>query len=101
MHIIVHCAQGGAEQFISHQPPSTRNHAGCPLGHRRGLLFFRPADGRSLAREGFCYFTRFIMLNIGRYIEMTMRPTRPPMNSIIIGSMIDVSDLTVASTSVS
>ncbi len=36
----------------------------------------------------------FIMLKIGRYIEMTTVPTRAPTNSMRIGSRMEVSDLT-------
>ena len=41
----------------------------------------------------------FIMLKIGRYIEMTTVPTIAPTPSIRIGSRMDVSDLTAALTS--
>ena len=41
------------------------------------------------------------MLNIGRYIEITMNPTMPPTKTIIIGSISAVSALTLASTSAS
>ena len=37
--------------------------------------------------------------NIGRDIEMTTNPTMAPTTTIMIGSRIDVSDLTAASTS--
>jgi hypothetical protein len=38
-------------------------------------------------------------LNIGRYIEITMKPTMPPTIRIIAGSRIDVIAFTAASTS--
>jgi hypothetical protein len=37
-------------------------------------------------------------LNIGRYIAITMKPTMPPTTTIMIGSRIEVSALTAAST---
>ena len=45
------------------------------------------------------YFTRVSILNIGMYIEMMMTPTMRPTPIIMIGSTIDVSDCTDASTS--
>jgi len=39
------------------------------------------------------------ILNIGRYIEITMRPTMQPTPIIMIGSMIEVSAWIDASTS--
>jgi hypothetical protein len=51
----------------------------------------RCADGR--------YFTSVSILNIGMYIEMMMMPTMTPTPIIMIGSTIEVSDCTDASTS--
>ena len=45
------------------------------------------------------YFTRVSILNIGMYIEMMMTPTMRPTPIIMIGSTIEVSDCTDASTS--
>ncbi len=45
------------------------------------------------------YFTSVSILNIGMYIEMMMTPTMTPTPIIMIGSTIDVSDCTDASTS--
>ena len=45
------------------------------------------------------YLTRLSILNIGRYIAMTMTPTIRPTRIIISGSTIDVSDWIAASTS--
>jgi hypothetical protein len=46
-----------------------------------------------------CYLTSVSILNIGMYIEMMMMPTMTPTPIIMIGSTIDVSDCTDASTS--
>ena len=45
------------------------------------------------------YFNSESILNIGMYIEMMMIPTMTPTPIIMIGSTIDVSDCTDASTS--
>ena len=45
------------------------------------------------------YLTMFIMLKIGRYIEMTTTPTMAPTPIIRMGSRIDVSALMLALTS--
>ncbi len=45
------------------------------------------------------YLMSVSILNIGRYIAITMVPTMPPTAIIRIGSMIDVSDAILASTS--
>ena len=45
------------------------------------------------------YLTSVSILNIGRYIEMMMMPTMMPTPIIMIGSTIEVSDCTAASTS--
>src|SRR5581483_4228314 len=45
------------------------------------------------------YLTRLSILNIGRYIAITMMPTMMPTPIIISGSMIDVSAAIAASTS--
>jgi hypothetical protein len=94
MHIIVHYSRGGED--------GPREDVGASPGPWGASDVCRVALLAALAAAGVeCgrYFTRFIMLNIGRYMEMTMSPTSPPTNSIMIGSMIEVSDLTAASTS--
>jgi hypothetical protein len=45
------------------------------------------------------YFTSVSILNIGMYIAMMITPTMQPTPIIMIGSMMDVSDATDASTS--
>ena len=45
------------------------------------------------------YSTSSKILNMGRYIEITMAPTMPPTITIIKGSMIEVRAFTAASTS--
>ncbi len=45
------------------------------------------------------YLTSVSSLNIGRYIEMTIVPTIAPTPIMRIGSMIEVSDWMLASTS--
>ena len=45
------------------------------------------------------YLTRLSILNIGRYMAITMTPTIIPTRIIIRGSTIDVSDWIAASTS--
>ena len=45
------------------------------------------------------YLTSESILNMGRYIEMMMMPTTRPTAIIMIGSTIEVSDDTAASTS--
>lgn len=50
-------------------------------------------------RDPGAYSTSSKILNIGRYIATMMPPTMPPTTTIINGSMIEVSALTVASTS--
>jgi hypothetical protein len=45
------------------------------------------------------YLTSESILNIGRYIAITMTPTMQPTRIIISGSTIDVSDWIAASTS--
>src|SRR5262249_55837328 len=45
--------------------------------------------------------TTVMSLNIGRYMAITMPPTIPPMITIIMGSMIEVSVSTAVSTSAS
>jgi hypothetical protein len=48
--------------------------------------------GKERYYSGTCvYLTRLSILNIGRYIEMTITPTMAPTMIIISGSMIDVS----------
>ena len=51
--------------------------------------------GRDVKR----YLTSVSILNIGMYIAMIMTPTMRPTPIIMIGSTIDVSDYTAASTS--
>ena len=46
-----------------------------------------------------CYLTSESILNIGKYIAITMTPTISPTRIIINGSTIDVSDWIAASTS--
>jgi hypothetical protein len=50
-------------------------------------------------RRASVYLTRVSILNIGMYIEMMMTPTMSPTPIIMIGSTIEVSDCTDASTS--
>jgi hypothetical protein len=57
----------------------------------------RPISGRGEEPGG--YLISVSSLNIGRYIEMMMIPTIRPTPSIMIGSMIDVSEEIEASTS--
>ena len=45
------------------------------------------------------YSTSSKILNMGRYIEITMAPTMPPTTTINKGSMIEVKAFTAASTS--
>jgi hypothetical protein len=44
------------------------------------------------------YLIESYTLNSGMYIEITMKPTMPPTRSSMIGSRIEVSDLTDVST---
>ena len=55
----------------------------------------KPADGPSSSR----YLTSVSILNIGRYIEITITPTMQPTPIIMIGSTIEVSDAIEVSTS--
>ena len=65
-----------------------------------GVLTAR--DDRSKpTRIGCCYLILSYSEKIGRYIEITMKPTTPPMNMIITGSSSDVRALILASTSAS
>jgi hypothetical protein len=57
------------------------------------------ANKRRLLDEAVAYLTRLSILNIGRYIAMTMTPTISPTRIIISGSTMDVSDWIAASTS--
>jgi hypothetical protein len=49
--------------------------------------------------ERWCYLTSESILNIGRYIEITIVPTMIPTPIIMIGSMIEVSEAMLVSTS--
>src|SRR4029077_143661 len=62
--------------------------------HGQALVCGHPARIREET-----YFTRVSILNIGMYIEMMMMPTMTPTPIIMIGSTIEVSDCTDASTS--
>ena len=42
------------------------------------------------------YFTSWLILKIGRMIDIAMKPTMPPIATIINGSIIDVTALIVA-----
>ena len=61
----------------------------------------RPLSGNESASQPASpsYLTSWSILNIGRYIEMTMTPTMQPTPIIISGSMIEVSAEIDASTS--
>ena len=64
----------------------------------------RPAGRGGTADElhggaGRAYLTSVSILNIGRYIEITIVPTMTPTPIIMIGSMIEVSDWMLVSTS--
>jgi hypothetical protein len=56
----------------------------------------------ALLRLAGCLHPRYLIwsytLNIGRYIEITMKPTIAPTSTIITGSRIEVSALMAAST---
>jgi hypothetical protein len=65
--------------------------------HPRGL--FRLAGERLHRRRTTAYLIWSYTLNIGMYIEITMKPTMLPTSTIITGSRIDVSALTAAATS--
>jgi hypothetical protein len=54
---------------------------------------------RKAAEEGGSYLTSESILNIGRYIAITMTPTMAPTRIIISGSTMDVRDWMAASTS--
>ena len=71
-------------------PPSSAGSRGSPCGR------WRSSAGKSARYE---LPTSLSILNIGRYIEMTITPTMQPTPIIISGSMIEVSDETAASTS--
>ena len=58
-----------------------------------------PGTARRSRRIPVTYSISSKMRNIGRYIAMMMPPTMPPTTTIISGSIIEVSALTVASTS--
>ncbi len=92
---------------------SARTHVfdypGFPLRGMTGRAFqpvFLPRAHRpriwhhtvSLPKPG-AYSISSKILNIGRYMEITMPPTMPPTTTIIRGSMIEVSAFTAASTS--
>ena len=49
--------------------------------------------------EPVAHLTSWSILNIGRYIEITIIPTMAPTPIIMIGSMIEVSDWMLVSTS--
>ena len=74
----------GHPLYIPHQTP-------CASDRSSSTLHRSPARAR--------YFTSVSILNIGRYIAMMITPTMQPTPIIMIGSMIDVSDATDASTS--
>ena len=65
----------------------------------------REPTGRGVPRpaartpNGKPYLMSLMMLNIGRYKAMTAIPTMPPITKIMAGSMIEVSESTVAVTS--
>ena len=65
-----------------------------------GRTHARAAQGSTATRISQpSYWTSWSILNIGRYIEMTMTPTMAPTMIIISGSMIEVSVEIAESTS--
>jgi hypothetical protein len=62
---------------------------------------FRPARKPESPHETYTggYCTSSKILNIGRYIEITTRPTMQPTPIIMSGSMIEVSDFSIVATS--
>jgi hypothetical protein len=73
------------------RPGTRRSYA---IGRRIGSSLFKALDGPATSYLMFSY-----TLNIGRYIEMMMKPTIPPTTMIMSGSRIDVSALIDAATS--
>ena len=70
------------------------------FGH--GALFRRALKGPArgpFVTQVICYLIRSKILNIGMYSAMTIAPTMPPSTAIMIGSINDVSDSVVDSTS--
>ena len=59
----------------------------------------RPNDTLDVRPEALLYLTSVSILNIGMYIAMMITPTIRPTPIIMIGSMMDVSEATDASTS--
>ena len=68
--------------------------SGCQIGATRGEQVPGSTSPYSLV-----YLTSVSILNIGRYIEITIVPTIAPTPIIRIGSMIEVSDWMLESTS--
>src|SRR5664279_414287 len=65
------------------------------LGHNHSS----PSSPLPFSHVEINHWTNWKRLKIGRYMETTTRPTTPPTKIIIIGSIIEVRDLTDASTS--
>ncbi len=73
--------------------------SGGPRSEAHILVRRNAVDGRFSAT---CYLVTLIpevISNIGNKIAMTMKPTTTPMNRITTGSMMEVSEVMVASTS--
>jgi hypothetical protein len=80
----------------AHRPPNKSARA-PPVGVPRERGVHNPRESEAFGR--WCYLTSESILNIGRYIAITMTPTIIPTRIIISGSTIDVSDWIAASTS--
>jgi hypothetical protein len=76
------------------EPRKCRPDASSSTNYRRRSWRRRttPTDTRAVSSAIINYFTSVSILNIGRYIAMTMTPTISPTRIIISGSTIDVSD---------
>ena len=85
--------------------PTVEDLRGAPCGDHAHALRALTHEGRpeaalaSFTVGGGGYWIRVSILNIGRYIAITMTPTIIPTPIIMIGSMIEVSAWIDASTS--
>ena len=80
------------------------HHSSTPISHTHSTIFLKLFLSKKTVSPATatCYLVTLIpevISNIGSKIAMTMNPTTTPMKRITIGSMIEVSEAMVASTS--
>ena len=87
-----------------HSNTPSLQYSSTPISHTHSTIFLKLFLSKKTvsAATATCYLVTLIpevISNIGSKIAMTMNPTTTPMKRITIGSMIEVSEAMVASTS--